>query len=32
MVNIDPSEIKPLNLTILHNPKVDHEAALEAKY
>lgn len=29
-LDIDPSAIKPLNLTIPRNPKDDHEAALEA--
>jgi TPP-dependent 2-oxoacid decarboxylase len=29
-VNINPSEIKPLNLKIPRNPKDDHEAAREA--
>ena len=29
-LNIDPSEIKPLNLATQRNPKDEHEAALEA--
>ncbi|CAF0885345.1 unnamed protein product [Adineta steineri] len=29
-LNIDPSDIKPLNLSIPRNPKDDHEAAIEA--
>ncbi len=29
-LNIDPSSIKPLNLTIPRNPKDEHEAAIEA--
>lgn len=29
-VNIDPSSIKPLNLSIPRNPKDEHQAALEA--
>lgn len=30
VVNINPSDIKPLHLTIPHNPKDDHTAAIEA--
>ncbi len=29
-LNIDPSSIKPLNLTSPRNPKDEHEAAIEA--
>jgi TPP-dependent 2-oxoacid decarboxylase len=29
-LNIDPSSIKPLNLTTPNNPKDEHEAAIEA--
>ena len=29
-INIDPSSIKPLNLSIPRNPKDEHQAALEA--
>ncbi|CAF0904923.1 unnamed protein product [Rotaria sordida] len=28
-INVDPSSIKPLNLSITHNPKLEHQAALE---
>jgi pyruvate decarboxylase len=28
-INVDPSSIKPLNLSIPRNPKDEHEAALE---
>jgi len=28
-INVDPSSIKPLNLSIARNPKEEHEAALE---
>lgn len=29
-LNITPSDIKPLNLTIPRNPKDEHQAAIEA--
>lgn len=29
-VTIDPTQLKPLNVTIARNPKEEHEAALEA--
>jgi len=28
-INVDPSTIKPLNLSIPRNPKDEHQAALE---
>ncbi len=28
-INVDPSSIKPLNLSTPHNPKNEHQAALE---
>ncbi|CAF4359237.1 unnamed protein product, partial [Rotaria sp. Silwood2] len=28
-IDVDPSSIKPLNLSLVHNPKDEHQAALE---